>query len=371
MARRKKGRRADGSFEYKATIGKDLTGKRIQKSFYGSSLAEAKKKAEQYKLNKAVTQTIGMPLTPSGTTFGEWAEKWAMIYKKPYVTPQTYEMYRLALDKHILPYFGAARLSDIRPIDVQTFFSAQRKYSISFQHKLLITLKAIFNTAIENDLIYKNPANKIKLTSDAVKAEKKALTDDQIKQIETAATNQFDAVIFLLETGLRRGELLGLMWKDIDFENRTLTVSRSYSIVHGKGTICPPKHNSRRTIPLMPAAIEVLLRQVHHSLYVFPSPRAHKLEDPNHFNRRLKNWMQQFPEELRCSPHELRHSFASRLQRKGVDIYTISSLLGHRDIEVTASVYVHPDIASFRRKLEAALLDEESTTNNLRTIAHD
>lgn len=371
MARKKKGQRSDGTFEYKATVGKDFYGKRIQKSFYGSSLAEAKKKAEQYKLNKAVTATIGAPITPSSITFGEWANKWAEIYKRPYVSPQTYEtLYRYVLDKHLLPYFGTASLADIRPMDVQSFFSKQRKYSISLQHKMQITLASIFDAAIENDLVYKNPAKKIKLTSDAIKMKKKALTDAQIVQMETAAYNSFDAVIFLLETGLRRGELLGLMWKDIDLNAKTMTVSRSFSTVNGKGTICKPKHGSVRTIPLLPIAVEVLLRQPHDTLYVFPSPKSRKLEDPNHFNRRLRNWMKQFPEEIRCTPHELRHSFASRLQRRGVDIYTISQLLGHRDIEVTASVYVHPDIESFRQKMDAAF-SSEITTNNPRTIARN
>lgn len=356
MARKKKGQRADGTFEYKCTVGHDMTGKRIQKSFYGATLTEAKQKAEQYKVDKAVATTIGAPATPANITFGEWAEKWLETYKKPYVTSQTYEnTYRYALHRHLLPIFGAARLSDIRAIDVQRFFTQQQKYSISIQKKMLNTMHAIFDAAIDNDLIYKNPCKKIKLASDVKRHEKIALSDDQIEQVKAAAAGNFDAVCFLLCTGLRRGELLGLMWSDIDFEHKTFTVNRSYSIIKGKGQLVPPKHGSYRTLPILPETMEILQRQKHDTLYVFPAPRARKLEDPNHFSRRLRNWFNQFPEEMRCSPHELRHSYASQLQRKGVDIYTISNLLGHRDIQVTASVYVHPDVESFREKLTTAL----------------
>lgn len=137
-------------------------------------------------------------------------------------------------------------------------------------------------------------------------------------------------------------------------KKNTFTVNRSYSIVLGKGKIVPPKHNSFRTLPLLPESIEILQRQKHDTLYVFPSPRSRKPEDPNHFSRRLRNWFARLPEDLRCTPHELRHSYASQLQRHGVDIYTISQILGHRDIEVTASVYVHPDVESFRKKLLAS-----------------
>lgn len=357
MARKKKGQRADGTFEYKCTVGRDMTGKRIQKSFYETTLTEAKQKAEQYKLDKAVTATIGAPVTPASITFGAWAEKWLETYKKPYVKPQTYEnTYRYVLYRHLLPVFGSARLSDIRPIDVQRFFTQQQKYSLSNQKKTLNTMHAIFDTAIDNDLIYKNPCKNIKLSSASTRHEKTALTDKQMEQVKTAAAGNFDAICFLLCTGLRRGELLGLMWSDIDFDRKTITISRSYSVVHGSGKLVPPKHGSYRVLPIMPETMKILQRQPHDTLYVFPSPRARRLENPNHFNRRVHNWFAQFPPEMQCSPHELRHSYASYLMRHGVDIYTISHLLGHKDVRVTASVYVHPDVESFREKLTTALV---------------
>ncbi|MDO4175379.1 MAG: hypothetical protein Q4D42_11510 [Eubacteriales bacterium] len=221
MARKKKGQRPDGTFEYKATVGKDFSGKRIQKSFYGSTLAEAKKKAEQYKLNKAITATLGAPVTPSDITFEEWAKKWLTTYKKPFVSTQTYETtYRYIVERFLLPFFGSVNLSDIRSIDVQNFFTNQTAFSLSTQKKMLNSMHAIFDTAIDNDLIYKNPCKNIKLSSAVPKAKKKALTDAQINEVKRASTGNFDAVAFLLCTGLRRGELLGLMWSDIDFEKK-------------------------------------------------------------------------------------------------------------------------------------------------------
>ena len=113
MPRKKKGQRADGTFEYKATVGKDFTGKRIQKSFYGTTLAEAKQKAEQYKNDKAVTAALGMPMTPDTISFAEWTNKWLETYKKPFVAPQTYQTtYVYVVQRFLLPYFGQAKLAD-------------------------------------------------------------------------------------------------------------------------------------------------------------------------------------------------------------------------------------------------------------------
>lgn len=367
MARKKKHQRADGRFEYKATIGHKIDGTPIRKSFYSTvSLTDAKHQAEQYKKEQIVSAVTGAQMGIQCMTFAEWSRKWLRTYKKPFVSESTYQnTYVNTVEQHLIPYFGAVSLQDIKPADVQQFFAEKTRYSHSLLRKFRNTLKAIFEAAIDNDLLYKNPVKYIKLKSDALPKEKKALTDEQIEFVKQKAAGQFDAVVFLLETGLRRGELLGLMWTDIDMDAKTLTVSRSFSMVNGQGQICPPKHGSYRTIPLLPSAIDVLERQSHFSPYVFPSPKVKKPEDPNHFSRRLRNFFGSLPEDCQCSAHELRHSYASQLMRKGVNIYTISKLLGHSDIQVTASVYVHPDVEQFRNEIKEKLTakpDDSLTT---------
>lgn len=351
--KKRKGLRENGVFEYKATIGHTLDGKRIRKSFYSSkSLADAKAQAEQYKADQAVAAAMGEPITPKEITFAEWSRKWLHTYKQPFVSPSTYRnTYKNCVENHLIPYFGAANLSVIRPADVQGFFAVKKECSHSLLEKLRMTLIAIFEAAIDNDLLYKNPAKYIKIKSEAKPKEKNALTDAQIELVKSAAKCKMPEVIFLLETGLRRGELLGLMWSDIDLKNGTAKIQRSISVEAGKAVVRPPKWDSFRTIPLMPSTIELLRSRQHISLYVFPAQLVRGAENPNNFSRRLRHFFSSLPEECQCSAHELRHSYASQLMRRGVNIYTISKLLGHRDIKVTSQTYVHPDVEAFRSEL--------------------
>lgn len=353
MARKKKHQRSDGRFEYKATVGRKLDGTPIRKSFYSTkSLTDAKQQAEAYKQQQTITAITGSQFTPQTVTFAVWSRKWLRTYKKPFVSPATYSnTYENSVENHLIPYFGAANLADIRPADIQDFFAGKTNCSASLLKKLRISLSAIFDTAIDNDLIYKNPCKYVQTRSDVKPHEKRTLTDQQIDEIKERAVGSFDAVAFLLETGLRRGEVLGLMWSDIDLDNATLRVQRSISLENGTAVIRPPKWNSYRTIPLMPETIELIQRQPRRSLYVFPAPKKDGHEDPNHFSRRIYTFFKAFPKEYRCSAHELRHSYASQLMRRGIDIYTISKLLGHRDIKITAAVYVHPNVESFREEL--------------------
>lgn len=345
--------RGNGLFEYKATIGKTLDGKRIRKSFYSSkSLSDAKAQAERYKTERAVAAAIGEPITPEEMTFADWSRKWLHTYKEPFVSISTYKnTYENCVEKHLIPYFGAANLSDIRPADVQGFFASKKECSRSLLEKLRTTLSAIFEAAIDNDLMYKNPAKYTKLKSEAEPKEKTALTDDQIELVKNAAKYKMPEVIFLLETGLRRGELLGLMWSDIDLKTGTAKIQRSVSVEAGRAVVRPPKWDSYRTIPLMPSTVDLLRSRQRTSLYVFPAQLTRGAENPNNFSRRLRRFFSGLPGECRCSAHELRHSYASQLMRKGVDIYTISKLLGHRDIKVTSKTYVHPDVETLRAEL--------------------
>jgi len=109
-------------------------------------------------------------------------------------------------------------------------------------------------------LCYKNPCRGIPFSSKAQKYEKKVYTDTEIQMVEHLAADRMPEVVILLETGLRRGELLGLQWQDIDFSKGTLSVKRSIACKKGYpyGEVHPPKKDSYRTIPLSQKAIQTL-----------------------------------------------------------------------------------------------------------------
>ncbi len=174
------------------------------------SRKQALEKADAYKLALA-TNT----LTPTTVTFEQWANNWLTTYKEGSVRDVTLERsYKGPLDKHIIPYFGRMRLSEVRPVHVQRFFQAKAGYSYSQQHKLKLILSDIFERAMENDLISKNPAKRIKLSKsadDRIKA-KQAYTYDQAQIFVSFARRHPFGVgpIILIKTGMRLGELLAL-----------------------------------------------------------------------------------------------------------------------------------------------------------------
>ena len=345
-----------GQYEYKATIGKAFDGKPIRKSFYSpKSLAEAKAKAQEFIIEQETAARAGETFIKDKYTFGEWALKWLEVYKKPTVSENTYiTTYEIPVRKHLIPYFGKAELTSIKNIDVRNFFSqSQQTMSVSLLHKLKITLSAIFETAIENDLCVKNPAKNIEYKSGVDKNDKKVYSDDQIKMAKQFFYDDMPEAFLLLETGLRRGEMLGLMWKDINFENKSLSVNRSIAEKRGGGiTIMPPKWESYRTIPISDELIKLLHSLPHDSLYIFPNING-DIAKPHNWSQKLERHMKalnsKYPSIPTLTAHELRHTRGTELRRSGVDIYTIQKIMGHKDINVTANIYVHDDIETTRK----------------------
>ena len=348
--------RANGTYEYKATIGKTFDGKTIRKSFYSPiSLDDAKRKAEEYKVKRAVIDTVGVTEeTASDISFSDWANKWLTVYKKPYVTANTYHLtYENFVVKHIIPYFGNAKLKNIRSIDIQQFFDKKHtELSQSSLNKIHICLFGIFDKAIDNDLIVKNPVKNVVYKSTKDKNAKHVWSDEQILTAKQFFADKLPEVVLMLDTGLRRGEMLGLMWSDIDFANKTLTVKRSVTDKQGGGVeIGPPKMESYRTIPIQTELCQFLQNLPHSCEYVFPNT-LNTVQSPQIFSKRLKKAMKRFCEQYTDIPeltaHELRHTRGTQLRRNGTDIYTIQKIMGHKDINVTANIYVHDEVEATR-----------------------
>ena len=353
--KKQKPTRSDGRFEYKAVISHTIDGKAKYKSFYSyESKADARAKAEQYKLEREVSARTGEVFSGNNTTFAVWARKWLKSYKKSSVSANTYRnTYESTVENHLIPYLGNAKLIDIKQIDIQNFYASKSDTcSESLLHKIKLCLCGIFEAAIDNDLIVKNPAKNAAYISNVEKHEKKVYTDAQITKAKAYFKNDFFDVYFLLETGLRRGELLGLMWKDIDFTNKTLRVDRSVAEKQGGGVeIRPPKWDSYRTIPISTELCGLLSELPKSSIYVFPNVN-NDIQTPRSWSRKLERHMKTMVKNCHCmielTAHELRHTRGTQLRRNGVDIYTIQKLLGHKDINVTAQVYVHDDIETTR-----------------------
>lgn len=291
MGRPKKEKPNHGElYEVKITVGHTFDGKPIRKSFYSKiSKADAKAKAEQYKIDSAVHDITGEHiLEPTAITFEKWAIKWLETYKKDTVKEQTYLFtYKSNIEKYLIPYFKKAKLSDIKQIDIQSYFNkvvnAETKKPLSKtvldKHKLI--LHSIFDAAIDNDLCYKNPVKAITYPRCADKSER--MFDDTLN-----------------------------LFKEIQ-----VTADGSLYIIKG----------SENDTPLSP----------------------HSFADA--FARKMKRISKEAGIPI-LTPHELRHTYGTLLRGKGVDIYTIQKVLGHSDISTTAKIYVHNDIDVLRKNLK-------------------
>jgi integrase len=355
--------------EVKVTVGRNYDGSAIRKSFYAPSRKQALEKADAYKLALA-TNT----LTPTTVTFEQWANNWLTTYKEGSVRDVTLERsYKGPLDKHIIPYFGKMRLSEIRPVHVQRFFQAKASYSYSQQHKLKLILSDIFDRALENDLISKNPAKRIKLSKsadDRIKA-KQAYTYDQAQIFVSFARRHPFGVgpIILIKTGMRLGELLALELAAIDETARVIHVRQSVSETrYGLEYHACKTRKSVRDIPYREDLDDILKsvpRYTRRQQGKVIVPHQYLITNrfgggcgPHSWRRQYDKFMDDFIDFCkteghndipRLTPHELRHSFGSILYERGVDIVTISKLMGHASIDITTRLYVH-DNADLKRQ---------------------
>lgn len=391
MARRKETKRKKNNNleEYKANLGKDLvTGKLIRKSFYGETLADAKEKAEEYKISMRLGITekeyIG---------FEDWCKRWLVTYKKDIVKGSTYYLgYLNNVNNHFVPYFKNMNIDSIKQMDVQAFFNSKKDYSHHMLKKMRGHLHSIFESALDNDLIGRNPVRNIKLPAGKQSGEKQTYTKEQAdKVIAFAKTHEHGiAPIIVLKTGVRRGELMGLRWSDFDFANKVLHLQRSVAdaVIDGKYTQIIEEgdaatKNHVRDIPfddelkdyLVPKKTEALenkiVRQTRRAKRKGTEPppvdigndddfvfmrRQDLVQSPDNYAKRQYAY---FLDALtakhqgleRLGLHELRHTFGTLLREKGVDIYTIQKVMGHADINITSGIYVHNDIEVLRKSL--------------------
>lgn len=289
-------------------------------------------------------------------TLGEWIPLWLSAYKKGTMRDSSYHQLEL-LERLIPDSIKGQPLTDIRPMELQAFFNAfAERASKSYMDKMRVMLNALFNEAVENDFCAKNPMRKIKIPH-VVERQREAFPMEDVKIILNYAMGYNSrrtavAIMTLLLTGLRRGELLGMKWTDLT--ESTLAVNRAVYIKDGRPYVEEHKAktaSSLRTVPLVPE-LSYLIRTLPKSgEFIFGTSRG-TLMHPRNFSRDYDSFFRHLredePDIKRLSPHCCRHTFATLSLASGGDIRTVQEILGHTDIKTTAR-YTHPDMDAMRQ----------------------
>ena len=362
-------KRPDGRWESRVRL---PDGRR--KSFYGKTRAEvARKLALAF---QALEQ--GAPMGDERVTVGEFLDVWLEDGARPTVKPSTLEGYERALRLHIKPHLGHMRLRELTPYHVQRWLNilSDGGMATSTIRVQLAILRRALGQGESWGMVPRNVARLI--DGPTIHREERVVLDasDARRLLDQVRGDRYEALwLIALSTGARQGEILGLRWIDIDLDAglihiRQALIKRTGAIVFG-----PPKTAAgARSIPITKSSIEMLRshRERQDSErenssdwedygLVFPSSRGTPLD-----HGRVRTMLHRHLEAAglkRMRFHDLRHSCATLLLAQGVDLKTISAILGHASIAITANLYaqVLPDLkADAAQRLEAAFRQSES-----------
>lgn len=375
MAKKKAPNHSSGMYCHRIRV-KQPDGTSKQKAFYSSlSKADAKRKAEEWKLAKDIVQHTGIVTSDLlSEPFDRWAGKWLEAYKRGTVKEHTFNFtYKSVVDKYLIPHFGNTPLSAIMQVDLQRYLNTVRQPSgdplaKSSLKKHILILQEIFERAEENSLIPRSPARSLSVPKDAPEADERPYWN--LEAVEVAKNwaraykqsraphngyNGAEGIIIILETGLRRSELCALQWADIKWNRSLIHVHQAVVPTTGKLVLDSTKtKSSDRYIPVSEEFLDWLASLPRHGKYVIPGTNPNSPRSPNGWATSIEAIMTKLCAETglpHLTPHELRHTYGTILRERDVDIYTISRVMGHSSVSVTEGVYVHNDIEVLRRKM--------------------
>jgi len=338
-----------------------------RKEIYDRSLAELKRK-----LNTALYDDAnGNNVEDNSITLSQWFKSWIEIHKYKVIRNNTKMYYTQLYTKHIEPFLGKKKIKDITQLNIKALLKEldQKGYHYETKNKVRIMLLDMFDKAMVDNYVLKNPCKGIRLARDEKKDMRVFSREEQAEFFECSKGTFYDNLfVVAVSTGLRQGEICALTWDDIDFEKKEISVTKTllYQKLEGDTQkefhLNPPKtRTSKRTVPISKQCETELKKQYIQRNNVMARKSAKPLEGFENLlfttkygtpicNQILLDAIKRIIEEINLcrdeleqfeifSPHCFRHTFATRCFEAGIQPKTVQTYLGHATLQMTMDLY--------------------------------
>lgn len=324
-----------------------------------------KKELENAKLEALLELKENHIVLDKKTTVRVWAENWLETYKADISLSWASDI-KSYLKNVIYPHIGSRSLFSVKQIHIKNIFNSISDRSESYNHKIYIILNQIFNSAIENELISKNPIGSLKCPEGSGYSKRRALTEEELFYLEKASEVHRGGLFckIMLHCGCRPQEVAVLKWGDINFKTKYLTIERA---LKRDNTIGPPKTKAGyRSIPIPDVLLEdLLLIKGAEEEFICKNSHGQMLRKTS-IERLWQGIVREMNVQMGCNLNHgriinpkvagdltlycLRHTYCTNLEAAGVPINIAKILMGHESIEVTARIYTHTN----KKSLEMA-----------------
>ncbi|MBO0472889.1 hypothetical protein IGL98_001455 [Enterococcus sp. DIV0840] len=307
----------------------------------------------------------------------EWCDFWLESEVKPVVKSSTYAQYHWLCSTYIVPYFKNCYLHNLTSEDIQKFILTLEKQDLASGtiRNIFTLLKKMLISAKKHQLLFGSPYKQIRLPHKQKKTIAALSRGDQ-RRLEAVALNETGCspIILSLYLGLRIGEISGLKWSDIDFNNEVVYIQRTVSRVktsfktENKTNIIissPKTEQSYRLVPLSKKIVYYLLDKKQHSQSDYVVTCKNNLAEPRVIRYRFKSSVK----KAGISDthfHILRHTFATRCIEMGTDITSLSKLLGHTSVKMTLDIYTDSMLESRKniiQKLDQLMINKHENSS--------
>ena len=369
-------KRKDGRYQTKIYLGLDESNKKKYKYLYASSEKELRRLESELlsKLNK------GIDIVTADDTYQQWLDRLKAVIETE-LTESEYETL-VARASYFSKKFGNTPLNEIgqqavQPVINEVFKCNPTTHKPSAKRtveRYLSAASAVFEYAIENRAVDFNPCRYVKIPKAAKTNERRALTQEERKWVEEMPHRAQLPAMLMMYSGLRKGEVTALLWSDIDFNNKTITVNKSFDFKQCK--IKSPKTASGvRVVSVPDKLIDFLKEQPKTSVLVVTGANGQRMtetawkrlwesyiNDLNLKYGKAVNKRNKFDPKGNImtiepfTPHCLRHTFCTIMYEAGIDVLTAKEQMGHSDVKTTLSIYTHLD--KIYKKKNISKLDE-------------